>query len=94
MAGERGQLPTRSGKATGPTLGPIATTVILIKAIQTIEVFVRSADWPERARDVWKYVKEVAFSYASHGVSDVSRDIQELKIQVKGLTDLVKGIAK
>jgi len=52
MAGERGQLPTRPGKAIGPTPGPTATTVTLIKAIQTIEAFIKSADWPERARDV------------------------------------------
>jgi hypothetical protein len=93
MAGERGHLPTRPGRATGPTPGPTATTATLIEAIQTIEAFVRSADWPERARDAWKRVKEAAFSYASHGESDASRDIQELKTQVKGLTDLVKGIA-
>ena len=80
MAGERGQLPTRPGKAIGPTPGPTATTVTLIKAIQTIEAFIKSADWPERARDVWKYIKEAAFSYVSHGISDISRDIQELKI--------------
>ena len=94
MAGARGQLPTRPRRATGPTPGPTATTATLIEAIQTIEAFVRSADWPERARDAWKHVKEAAFSHASHGVSDASRDIQELKTQVKGLTDLVKGIAK
>ena len=94
MAGARGQLPTRPGRATGPTPGPNATTATRIEAIQTIEAFVRSADWPERARDAWKHVKEAAFSHASHGVSDASRDIQELKTQVKGLTDLVKGIAK
>jgi hypothetical protein len=93
MAGARGQLPTRPRRATGPTPGPTATTATLIEAIQTIEAFVRSADWPERARDAWKHVKEAAFSHASHGVSDASRDIQELKTQVKGLTDLVKGIA-
>jgi hypothetical protein len=93
MAGERGHLPTRPGRATGPTPGPTATTATLIEAIQTIEAFVRSADWPERARDAWKRVKEAAFSHASHGESDASRDIQELKTQVKGLTDLVKGIA-
>jgi len=52
MAGERGQLPTRPGKATGPIPGPTATTATLIKAIQTIEAFVRSTDWPEKARNI------------------------------------------
>ena len=55
------------------------TTVNLTKAIQTIEAFVRSASWPERARDTWKHVKEAAFSKAEQDVSNVSRDIQELK---------------
>jgi len=52
MAEERGQLLTHSGKAIGPILGPIVTTATLIKAIQTIEAFVRSIDWPKRVRDV------------------------------------------
>ena len=43
---------------------------------------------------MWKYIKEVAFSYTSHSISDVLKDIQELKISVKGFTDLVKGITK
>ena len=57
MAGEQGQLPTRPGKAAKPTQGSIATTVNLNEAIQTIEAFVQSAGWPERAKDAWKYVK-------------------------------------
>lgn len=94
MAGERGQLPTRPGKASGHSQGPSAATDTLIDAIQTIEAFVRSANWPERARDAWKRVKEAAFNTASQDAPDASRDLQELKAQVKGLTDLVKGIAK
>ena len=94
MTGERGQPSTRPGRAAGPPQGTTATTANLTEAIQTIEAFVRSADWPERARDAWKCVKEAAFSQASRGAPDASRDIQELKAQVKGLTDLVKGIAK
>jgi hypothetical protein len=39
-------------------------------------------------------VKEAAFNKAEQDASNASRDIQELKTQVKGLTDLVKGIAK
>jgi len=79
MAGKRGQLPTRPGEATGPTPGPTVTTATLIEAIQTIEAFVRSTDWPERARDTWKHIKEAAFSYTNYGISDISQDIQELK---------------
>ena len=80
MAGKRDQLLTHPGKAIGPIPGPTATTTTLIKTIQTIEVFVKSADWPERARDTWKYIKEIAFSYISYNISNVSQDIQELKI--------------
>src|SRR6266536_3515380 len=94
MAGEKGQPPTRPRRADRPTQGHLVTTVNLTKAIQTIEAFVRSASWPERARDTWKHVKEAAFNKAEQDVSNTLRDIQELKTQVKGLTDLVKGIAK
>jgi hypothetical protein len=94
MAGEKGQPPTRPGRATEPIQGPPATTVNLIEAIQTIEAFVRSAGWPERARDAWKHVKEAAFSKAGRDASDASKDMQELKTQVKSLTELVKGISK
>jgi hypothetical protein len=94
MAGERGQLPTRPRGAVEPPQGPPATTATLIEAIQTIEAFVRSAGWPERAKDAWRHVKTAAFSKAYPDASDASKDIQELKTQVKSLTDLVKGIAK
>src|SRR6187402_1307993 len=94
MEGARGHLPTRPGKAAEPPQGKTATTVNLIEAIQTIEAFIRSASWPERARDAWKHVKEAAFHKHGGDASDASKDIQELKTQVKGLTDLVKGIAK
>jgi len=94
MAGEKGQPPTRPGRAAKPPQGPPAATVNLIEAIQTIEAFVQSASWPERAKDAWKHVKEAALSKADHDMSDVSKDIQELKTQVKGLTDLVKSISK
>jgi len=57
MAGEQGQPSTRLGKAAKPTQGLTATTVNLNEAIQTIEAFVQSAGWPERAKDAWKYVK-------------------------------------
>jgi hypothetical protein len=94
MAGERGRPPTRPRRAEEPPQGPTTTTVNLIKAIQTIEAFVQSAGWPERAKHTWKHVKEAAFGKAGGGASDASKDIQELKTQVKGLTDLVKGLAK
>jgi hypothetical protein len=94
MAGEKGQPPTRPGRAAKPPQGPPAATVNLIEAIQTIEAFVQSASWPERAKDAWKHVKEAALSKADHDASDASKDIQELKTQVKGLTDLVKNISK
>ena len=51
------------------------TTVNLTEVIQTIEAFVRSASWPERAKDVWKYVKEAAFSKAEQDMSNILRDI-------------------
>ena len=94
MAGERGQPPTRPGKAAGHPQGATTASVNLIEAIQTTEAFVRSANWPERAKDAWKRVKEAAFNQLGHDASDASRDIQELKTQVKGLTDLIKGLAK
>jgi len=47
MAGERDQFPTYLGKAIGPIPGPTITTVTLIKAIQTIEAFIKSTDWLE-----------------------------------------------
>ena len=52
MAGEKGQPSTRPGKAAEPSRGPCVITDNLIKAIQTIEAFVYSTDWPERAKDV------------------------------------------
>src|SRR3981081_572214 len=94
MAGEKGQPLTRLGRATEPAQGPPAATVNLIEAIQTIEAFVQSASWPERAKDAWKHVKEAALSKADCDAPDASKDIQELKTQVKGLTDLVKSISK
>ena len=57
MAGERSQPPTRPGQPPGPN----ATPAHLTEAIQTIEAFVNSANWPERAKDAWKRVKEAAF---------------------------------
>ena len=65
----------RPGRAVEPSQEPIATTVNLIEAIQTIEAFVRSAGWPERARDAWKHVKRAAFSKAGQDASDASKDI-------------------
>lgn len=94
MAGERGQLLTRPGGAPEPTQGFLTTTANITEAIQTIEAFVQSANWPERARDAWKHVKRAAFSQGSCDASNASKDIQELKNQVKDLTDLVKSIAK
>src|SRR5882762_2146973 len=97
MAGERGQPPTRPGRAAKPPQGPPAATANLIEAIQTIEAFVHNANWPERAKDAWKHVKQAAFSKAGCDASDApdaSKDIQELKTQVKGPTDLIKGISK
>ena len=79
MAGEKGQPPTRPGRANRPSQGHLVTTVNLTEAIRTIEAFVRSASWPERARDAWKHVKEAAFNKAEQDASIASRDIQELK---------------
>jgi len=62
MAGEKSQPPTCPGKAAEYIQGPPATIINLIKVIQIIEAFVKSAGWPERTRDTWKYVKETAFS--------------------------------
>jgi hypothetical protein len=94
MAGEKGQPPTRPRRAAKPPQGPPAATVNLIEAIQTIEAFVQSVSWPKRAKDAWKRVKEAALSKADRDAPDASKDIQELKTQVKGLIDLVKSISK
>jgi hypothetical protein len=83
---------SREGRRPPP--GSHQASASLIEAIQTTEAFVRSANWPERAKDAWKRVKEAAFNQLGHHASDASRDIQELKTQVKGLTDLIKGFAK
>src|ERR1700742_2746783 len=94
MAGERGQPLTRPGKAVGHPQEATTAPANLIKAIQTTKAFVRSANWPERAKNAWKRVKEAVFNQLGHDASDASRDIQELKTQVKGLTDLIKGFTK
>ena len=60
MAEEKGQPPTRFERATDPCQDPHATTVNLIEVIQTVEAFVRSASWSERARDAWKHGKKLA----------------------------------
>jgi len=52
MAEKKGQLPTYPRKAIGPTLGSTVITTTLIKVIQTIEAFIRSTDWPKKARDI------------------------------------------
>ena len=41
-----------------------------------------------------KYIKIVVFSKADQDVFNILKDIQELKAQVKGLTELVKDITK
>jgi hypothetical protein len=94
MAGEWGPFQPHNRRAAEPPQEPPATTANITEAIQTIEAFVQSANWPERARDAWKHVKEAAASRASKDTCPVSKDFQELKTQVKGLTDLVKGIAR
>lgn len=94
MEGARGHQPTRPGRAAEPPQGPKAATVNLNEAIQTIEAFVRSANWPERAKNAWKRVKEAAFNRAGSDAFDASKDIQEIKTQIKSLTNLVKDIAK
>jgi hypothetical protein len=94
MAGAKGQFEPHPWRATEPPQGPTATTANITEAIQTIEAFIQSAKWPERARDAWKRVKEAAANSGSRDASNALKDIQELKTQVKGLTDLIKGIAR
>jgi hypothetical protein len=94
MAGAKGQFEPHPWRAAEPPQGAVATTANITEAIQTIEAFIQSANWPERARDAWKHVKEAAAGRASSDTCPVSKDFQELKTQVKGLTDLVKGIAR
>jgi len=43
---------------------------------------------------VWKHIKTATFSKADQNISNISKDIQKLKAQVKGLTKLVKNITK
>jgi len=62
----------RLKRATKYPQESLVTTVNLIEAIQTIKAFVRSAGWPERARDAWKHVREAAFSKAGRDVSDAA----------------------
>jgi hypothetical protein len=94
MAGEGGLFQPHNRRAAEPPQEPPATTANITEAIQTIEAFVQSANWPERARDAWKHVKDAAAHRARSDTCPVSKDFQELKTQVKGLTDLVKGIAR
>ena len=94
MAGKKGQSLTCPGRAAKPFQRPCATIDNLIEIIQTIEAFVNNTDWPKRARDVQKHIKTTTFSKVDQNIFNISKDIQELKAQVKGLTELVKGIAK
>ena len=41
-----------------------------------------------------KYIKTIVFSKADQDIFNILKDIQELKAQVKGFTELVKSIAK
>jgi len=79
MAREKSQPSTYPRKTTEHTQEPPATTINLIKAIQTIKAFVKSTGWPKRTRDIWKHVKKTAFSKADRDISNILKDIQELK---------------
>jgi len=79
MAGEKSQSPTYLGKVAEHTQGPLAITVNLIKTIQTIEAFVKNTSWPEKAKDIWKYMKKTTFSKADQDISNISKDIQKFK---------------
>ena len=94
MAGKKSQSLTYPRKAVEYTQRLLATIVNLIKVIQIIEVFIKSIGWPKKTRDMWKYIKEAMFSKARQDMSNISKDIQKLKSQIKGLTELVKGISK
>jgi len=79
MAGEKGQPLIYPGRAAELFRGPCVTTDNLIKTIQTIEAFVYSTNWPKRARNMWKYIKIVVFNKADRDISNILKDIQELK---------------
>jgi hypothetical protein len=79
MAGKKGQPLTYLKRATKPPQKPPAAIINLIEAIQTIKAFVQSASWLKRAKDTWKHMKETALSKVNCDVSDMSKDIQELK---------------
>lgn len=82
-------------RVTSPseTTRPVAT-ISLDDAIQTIESFVREAEWPLRLQNAWKHVKDVA-SRAVLGArqDDNTEDIRTIKVQLEGLTKIIQGLA-
>ena len=59
-------------------------------AIQTIESFVREADWPLRLQNAWKYVKNAAYTIVVGARPvDNSEDIYTIKVQLEGLTKII-----
>jgi hypothetical protein len=63
-------------------------------AIQTIESFVREADWPLRLQNAWKHVKNAAYTtVVGARPVDNSEDIRTIKVQLEGLTKIVRGLA-
>ena len=94
MMREKGQSLTYPGKAAEPFQRPCITIDNLIKVIQIIKAFVYNTNWPKKTRDIQKYIKTITFSKANQDISNILKDIQELKAQIKSLIELVKDIAK
>ena len=52
------------------TVRPLATDG-LNDAIQTIESFMREADWPLRLQNEWKHVKDAAYTNVSNRIINI-----------------------
>ncbi len=66
-------------------------------AIQTIEAFVQSENWPEKVKDAWKRVREAALRLTASPRSieaETAQGLKDIQQQVQGLTNIVRGIAK
>ncbi len=65
------------------------------EAIKIMETFVRGENWPERAKEAWKAVKEAALSSGQRGDAsqeNASKDIKEIKEQVAGIMGMIKEL--
>ena len=72
---------------------PLATDY-LQDAIQTVESFVREAEWPPRLKNAWERVKDAALGAGPRArQGDNTEDIRTIKAQIESLTKIVRGLA-